>query len=441
MARTWTSVATVSPAGAGDGVNTNRAVVRSSEVFFGVRGHIYKWNGTTATALTTTSSFPDSPVGGPTAPIVYDICVFNNELFAGIGYLLGTDEDAIYRYTSGTTWVEDAILEDEDGGTFPYPHIGVPMPTNTEGLYFYMDCDATYMFISTRQATTTGQTVGRLISRNTSGLYETDQMPGGGYDSPQPQLVGFSKGSSLNQVIGVNRTGSNTYRAIQRGSPNFSNLSGSDIGDKRLLGYGDGKSFWSVLDGSNWELKYSTDWGVTLSAAGNIENSGTDERSGFVIKDCGIAALMMAVYEPGSPNNQIYTWDTATDTFVADGTITSGRGVHDFFVINGHIYLVADGSSANSVEIWDGGVVEEVPEGNPALYYGITTPTYRSEIPILVKPGSGALTITPAGAVVIGARDSGEIYYNETAPYDVDEDWIEMSSGYNSDDVNRIEVV
>lgn len=397
MARTWTLEATISPGSVGPGVIMNRALVLGGEVYFVAREHLCKWNGTTDTVITDGSSFPNSALHS-VAPTVYDFCVFDGELFAGIGYATADEEDYIYRHTGGITWVLDTTLEDEDG-SFPYPHFNNTMPTNTEGLAFMMDCDTTYMFIVARQAVTAGATVGRMISRTTGGIYAAATMPGGGYDSPQPQLVGLSKGSRYGSVVGVQRVGANTYRAIQRGGPNFSDISGADIGDKRLIGYADGHSFWSVVDGSNWELKRSTDWGVNLLAAGNVENPGTGSRSGFVFKDCGDGAIMLAVSDG---NEEVYTWDTNTNTFIADGSITAGRTIFDFFVLNNTLYLVAEGASSSSVDIWNGGSLSGLE-----FFYGIDSLTFKSTVP-LGAANQETMAVRSDGVVAIGNANPNE---------------------------------
>jgi hypothetical protein len=343
------------------------------------------------------------------------LCVFNDELFVGIAYNDANDPDRVYRYTGGTSWALDAILEDEDA-VFPYPHF-TSMPTNTEGKYFWMDADAQYMFMATRQATGAGQTVGRYIARNTSGVYVAATMPGGGYDSPQPQLVGLSKGSQFGSVVGINRTGANTYRAIQRGNPNFSNLSGSDVGDKRLIGYADSKSFWSVVDGANWELKYSTDWGVNLVAAGNVENPGTGNRSGFIFKDCGNGVIMLGV-EPAL--NAVYTWDPDIDEFILDGSIESALTIYDFFVLNNTLYLLSNSLTANSVDIWTAG-----SSCVAKFYYGIEVPVYASDLPFCgVNPG--ALALAKSGLVVLGGdgRSGPSVVYGG---YPYTGEWADIS--------------
>jgi hypothetical protein len=422
MAREWTLVATISPPSLGQAV-AYRALILGDSVVFVARGIFYKWNGATATAISTTTTFPNSAIGS-VSPSILDFCVFNGDLFAMVGYADGIEQDYIYRYTSGTTWVLDTTLEDEDGAAFPYPHVGVPMPTNTEGRHFWMDTDGTYMFIVARQAVGAGQTVGRMIHRNTSGVYGVGTMPGGGYDSPQPQLVGQSKGYT-GAMLGVNRTGANTYRAIQ-GSPNFSNLSGSDVGDKRLIGYADGKSFWSVVDGSNWELKYSTDWGVTLTALGNIENPGTNDRSGFVFKDLGEGAIMLAVPTTNNvaQNQQVYVWDPNTNTFVDDGTVPSGLAtflrIYDFFVLNNNLYLLSNSNTANSVDIWTAG-----SSCVSKFYYGIEVPVYTSDLPFCgVNPGG--LALAKSGLVVLGTdgRVGPSVVYGG---YPYTGEWVDIS--------------
>jgi hypothetical protein len=364
------------------------------------RGVFYKWDGVTATAISTTTTFPNSPIGGLT-PEAVDFCIFNSQLFAGISYSNGGEPDEMYVYTgSGTSWSQDDVLEDEDA-VFPYPHLADASPTNGEGRYFIMDCDSTYMFISCRQPVTAGQTSMRMLYRNTSAAYGVVEVPAGGYENPQPQLVGLSKGYT-DPLITLNRVSADTYRVVQRGSPNFTNLSASDIGDKRLIGYADGKSFLTVLDGGsgNWELKYSTDWGVNLVAAGNLETSLVSGKSNIVFKDLGSGAIMVAVPDDTlGTGNDIYTWDSVTDTFVADGSISDTLNVIDFFVLNNTLYLLSTSATANSVDIWTAGSTCQAK-----FYYGTEVPVFTSNLPICgVRPGGMAIA-AKSGLVVLGTN-------------------------------------
>jgi hypothetical protein len=424
MARTWTLFDTITV----DVPNIpSRALTKDGLLYFRTTESVYEWDGASATQIASSSTFPNSPVGGSSAALA-DLCVFDDELFVGIVYNDANDPDEVYRYVSGTTWAQDAVLEDEDS-SFPYPHFA-SMPTANEGRYFFMDCDATYMFMATRQAASAGQTVGRYIARNTSGAYVAATMPGGGYDSPQPQLVGLSKGSQYGSVVGVQRTGADTYRAIQRGSPNFSDLSGSNIGDKRLIGYADGKSFWSVADGGNWELRYSTDWGVNLTAAGNVEHPGTGNRSGFVFKDCGTEdAIMMAV---SNADNQVYVWDPGSDTFVADGTISATLTIFDFFVFNGGLYLLSNSLTSNSVDIWYGGQLTSA-----AFYYGRGNLQSRAALPFAFL-NIGGLAV-PYPYAVLGAGVSGSPMVAYAGPADSYASFTDFTGALSDDPIKAFD--
>lgn len=419
MARTWSLVTTISPPATGQAIASMRALNFGDSVVFVARGIFYKWNGVSATAISTTTTFPSAAVGGG-GPGIYDFCVFNGQLFAMVGYLNAGEIDYIYRYSgSGTSWVLDTTLQDEDA-LFPYPHAGVSMPTVNEHRYFWMDCDANYMYIACNQAVggSLSTNNARMIYRNTSGVYGVATMPGGGYDAGLPQLVGLSKGSQYGAVLTTNYVSSNNYRTVQSGSPNFSNLAGSAIGDKRLIGYADGKSFFSVADGGNYELKYSSDWGVNLVAAGNIENPGTGGRSSFVFKDCGDGVIMLAV-DPSATDaiaDKIFTWDPATNEFVADGFINNSLGVfcliYDFFVLNGALYALTNSATSNSVDIWTGGSLSVVK-----FYQGVDSLAFKSDIPVAgVDPGG--LAVNLAGIAVVGSNGpSAQMVVRASSPY------------------------
>lgn len=365
MARTWTLHSSLS---VGSSPFPYRALVLGSNVYFvgGISGgyfKIYKWDGVTLTDISGTTFL--TSIAAVTQHI-YDICIFNGSLFCIYGPGANAASDYIYRYTSGTSWTNEHTLVDE--GAAPL-HAANAVPGNTEGRFYIMDADENHMAIACTKGS--GLANWRLVTRNTSAAYTVNQMPGPVYTGHVPQLVGLSKGSQYGQLISNYQVSLTTYRVIERGGPSpWTVLSSSNIGDRRLIGYGDGKSFISVLDGSNWELKYSTDWGVNLTAAGNLEQGGSD-RSKFIFKDCGAGVIMLSL-----ETDQAYTWDPGTDTFVVDGTVDSGLAIYEYFVLSGVLYALTTSLTGSTLEVWTAGSISSA-----GFYYGRNGLQNRSALP------------------------------------------------------------
>lgn len=418
MARTWTLAATLSTNLVA--IQPKRALVVNGAVyFFGGFGplvgttyfKIFKWDGSTLTDITGTT-FETDP--GAVDYFLNDICLFNGSLFCVYGPDSNALSDHIYRWTGGTSWADEHTLVDEGAAAL---HTASNVPGNQEGYYSIMDADDSFMAIACSKGN--GSANSRLVTRNTSGAYAVNTMPDGGVDASTPQLVGNSKGSRYPRLLGNYDTASANYRTMQIGGPSpWTNLAGSAIGDRRLIGYADSKTFISVLDGANWELKYSTDGGVTLTAAGNLEQGGSD-RSQFIMKDLADDAIMLTL----QTSENIYVWDPDTNTFVSDGAITPGLVVYDFFNLNDTLYALCSSETANSVDIWEGGPLA----CHAQFYYGVGTPSLASELPICgVNPGGLAIA-AQSGVVVLGSDGRGNgpsvIYQN----YIYAGEWVDIS--------------
>lgn len=124
--------------------------------------------------------------------------------------------------------------------------------------------------------------------------------------------------------------------------------------DVNLVGYFDGKSFYVDWNGSNRDLKYSTDWGDSLSASGAPTTPNVGQIDHFLTY---IAASAMMLNIAGS--NTAYTWNDGTSQFDSDGTCGSNDDIHRYFRLGSTIYAICDDVDVgtNDLAIYEGGLV------------------------------------------------------------------------------------
>jgi hypothetical protein len=427
MARTWTLEQTLSIVSGGAFISWERALTNAArtQMYFLVNpvtgnNKIYSWDGGSSLTDITGSSFP---IGSP-AYRIQDICVFDGDLFcAYTPVLTNTDPTQIHRWTGGTSWTNEYELAGEaaDDGDIGHAIAGDSYP-------WPMDCDASFMHVAGNIGAATSETFRRMWSRDTAGNWTVNQMPGAVYSSPGYQLVGLSKGSDYGTVFGYNRISSTNYRTIERGSPSpWTNLAGSDIGAKVPIGYGDGKSFFSHnTSGNTWELKYSTDWGVNLSAAGGLTFDEAHERAEWKFKNVGSGIIMLA-----TETHQAYTWDPDTDEFVEDGQTTDidgNRSIFDFFVLGGVLYALTNSVTANSIEIWSAG-----PIGSAGFYYGRDSLQYRAALPFPVVNIGGLAVPYPYAVLGSGAAAAQMVVYAQ--PGDNYESFTDFTGALSDDPI------
>lgn len=412
MARTWTYHSTHSVTSGSVFAPASRALVNDArtEMYFVRNGSpqkVYKWDGASLTDLAG-SNFPVT-----TSEKIWDICVFDSELFLGYGVdrFAGGPGTDMYRYTSGTSWTNEYTLTGEPANPDPG---WIGQPFSGDDYPWAMDCDASYMAVAGNLSTISGETFRRMWTRDTAGNWSITQMPGSVYAAPDYRLVGLSKGSDYGTVFGINRLSSTDYRTIERGAPSpWTYLAGSNIGAKVPIGYGDGKSFFSHnTSGNTWELKYSTDWGVNLSAAGGLTFDEAHERAEWKFKNFPSEGIIMLATE----THQAYTWDGATDEFVADGQTTDidgNRAIFDFFVLGGVLYALTNSVTANSIEIWSAG-----PIGSAGFYYGRGGLQYRAALPFSYLNIGGLALPHPLAFIGNGASAPTMVGYFSPPDYD-----------------------
>lgn len=403
MARTWTLEQTLSIVSGGTLLPWTRALVNGvgTEMYFLVNssssGKIYSWNGGASLTDIAGSSFPISGGDG-----IGDICIFDNDLFTAFGNAppSGTPT-SIYRWTGGTSWTNEYTLTAEPAFPSTFGWIGRGIG-GVDSWVWPMDRDANYMAVAGTISSINTETFRRVWTRNTSGTWNIIAMPGGGYSAPGYQLVGLSKGSDYGTLFGFDRTSSTNFRPMTIGASTA--YLAAAIGAKVPIGYGDGKSFFSHnTSGSTWELKYSTDFGVNLTAAGGLTRTGAQLAS-WKFKNLGGGIIML-----GADTDQAYTWDPATDTFVVDGD-TATNIIYDYFILNGELFALTDSATANSVEIWSAGMVSSA-----GFYYGRSGLQYRAALPFPYLNIGGLAVAHPYAILGSGAAAAQMVAYAEPA--------------------------
>lgn len=378
---------------------------------------IYSWDGGASLTDIAGTNFPESGA----ASIIGDICVFNGNLFCAYGNspVLGTPT-SIYKWIGGTGWTNEYTLVDESPPGDGWIGRGIG---GVDDWAWPMDCDANYMAIAGSISNINTETFRRIWTRDTTGNYTINQMPGASYSAPGYQLVGKSKGSDYSGVVGFNRISSTNYRPVLVGSPSpWTYLTGAAIGARIPIGYGDGKSFFSHnTTGTTWELKYSVDWGAGLATAGGLTRDG-GQKAEWKFKNTGNGVIMLSL-----DSSQAYTWDSNLANFVTDGIvedINGGRAIRDFFRLNGQLFALTDSIASNSVEIWLG----SEPACQASFYYGIEVPVFASALPFCVQPGG--LAVSPETYIAVlgtGQGDVGQAVVYQLPPYNGA--WTDISGG------------
>jgi len=144
---------------------------------------------------------------------------------------------------------------------------------------------------------------------------------------------------------------------------------------------------------------------------------------------------------------EVYLLNQLTKEWELDGELDTNSGTTSYEPVcvikadDDETYMVVVGNNTKilyqrNTTLPDGGIAPQAT----ALYYGTTTPTFRSEVSISgVKPGG--MVVMPDETVVLGAKDAGTIIYNDISPYETEEDWVDMSTGYDGDDISKLEVI
>lgn len=409
MARTWTLHSTLTITTGGSLPPNLRALVNGAgnTVYFFINDtphqKVYSWGGSGALTDIAGTTFP---VGVDVYKLV-DLCLFNGDLFAAYSAPPVTGDCSIWRWNSGTSWTNEYTLEDESPPGQGWIGDGIG---GVDAWVWPMDCDDNYMAIAGTISNINTETFRRMWVRDTAGNYSITQMPGPSYPAPGYQLVGRSRGSDYSGVFGFNRISATDYRPVLVGGPTpWTYLTGAAIGPRIPIGYGDGKSFFSVnTSGTTWELQYSTDFGASVNAAGGLTRDGA-QRSGWKFKNLGSGIIMLS-----ADSNQAYTWDTDTATFIADGT-TGSQTIYDYFIINDQLFALTDSGTANSVEIWTAGLLG----CSASFYYGIEVPEFVSNLPFCVEPGGLAISPETHIAVLGTAGAGGQSVVYQLPPHNL----------------------
>jgi hypothetical protein len=369
---------------------------------------VYSYNGSSLTDITgTTFSSLNGGSGGTPA----GICFFNGTLYCLISGA-GTTDTGLYSYDgTGTNWTQETQHLD-DADTWPmgyeqYDYYNLS-PIATDGTNFVV--------VSGSESGTS-----RLWS-STNPASPSRVSLGGDYDDPYTTLIGAFLG--IDTVYGQD---DEADRCIEI-TATASNLGSGAVTDPLIFAVDDNLQFFSIADGSNWQLGYSTDWGGTITGTTPPYRSSGYRRYWRMFYD-GTDVWLGGIF--GDTNrDRIYKWNNTTKAWDLNAEDSAHGGPlggtpYGFFILNGHIYCLA-ASGTTDVKFYDGGAL-----GGAALEFwqaqnGIGA-TRRSEMTITgINPGG--LLVRDDGAVWAGSNQAADSVKAERAT-DADDyaNWTDMT--------------
>lgn len=359
---------------------------------------VWKWDGMTLTNISGTT-FESSGAAGFFG---VKLCWFAGELYFAYSdpQPSFTEGGHIYKYSgSGQSWSEDHEFVDDLGGPVNFRASSTISNRNNHPF----DSDGSRLVAVGGADSPFDKWM--VSKTGAGGSWTLQTMPGGSHQQPYWTVVGNNKNSSYGELLATNEPGaSGTFRTIVHGTPDWANLSGSDIGARYLIGYADGKAFYVQDDGADFKIYYSTDWGVNLTYAG-VDFTNKSYRLSINFNNLASDAVMIAK----RATNQAYVWNPATNQFDADGTTGTNIDV-GFFVLGSTLYALCAPASGATVRIYTGGPVSGGPGpggGAAKFYYAINALVERSDMPFgLVNP-SGMAVRSVDGKVALGGDGVG----------------------------------
>lgn len=350
MTITWTLEAEETISGSIDGATKLCSNPGFTSVWFttGATDKVYHWDGTTLTDL----GFDTWAATNYDHEELVDITYFNGNLYAGfnaaeIGAEGNTAISRIARY-SGGSW---SHVADITVGTrvFYVASLGESRFTHLasdDNRIIAAAATATFFFSRLFESTNgTDWSVVEIASTQIEGF---------------PYVLGKYK-DTRRDVLAFEGRGSTPWTnwRVVGYDGGWDYLSASDIGNRTLQGYLDGKSFFAVQkSGTTWELAYSTDWGVNVTPFGSPTTVGppsagaSDTSSQYRLFDIDDAAQLLKV--PGSDN--VYVWNTSTNQFDSEGALDGTNTPHGYFKLNNELFAIAE-RGANTVGFYSGGAL------------------------------------------------------------------------------------
>lgn len=166
-------------------------------------------------------------------------------------------------------------------------------------------------------------------------------------DNSTPQMM-LSKNDEIARNIlalsGTEGDGGTLSRVIEYGTPDWDDLTGQDLTNQFLIGYLGGKSWFQELDGSDWTITKSSDWGVTTSTGTSGALGVTPSAKYWRVKNIAGTVPILGYVTV----NRVFEYDTATGLFEFNQELTypgpaNPRGYIDCFYLGTDAYILTYG--------------------------------------------------------------------------------------------------
>ena len=332
MTFTWTLDSTHTIDGEVDKASKLTVDNTASNVYFmtGNTDQIYEWDGTTFTDLEV-DTFMISESGS-----LVDIQWFKTDLY--IAYNVNSLEAHIGKWNGGTSWSNVTELQHED----LIERIFFTSSLRRER-YRFLEAD------SVRMVAITGNNFQSRLFASTDGSTWTLQTEGGAgvYHEGYYYMAGQDKIRTRGLLVSEAQNSPVTnWRLTEHDTgAEWDVLSASDHSN-HFFGHLNAKQFYQHKSGSNYTMRRSTDYGVTLTSSGGPTITSEDRWLG----PYDLHADVQILAEKGSTS--VYVWNALTNNWDSDSTV--GDDVHGFFVINDELFALCD-NGTNSMRFYSGG--------------------------------------------------------------------------------------
>jgi len=407
MARTWTLTATLSSlpqtVNGATWVVTNNL---STKMYFSLnegdttKNRVDEWDGGTLTDLGfhtwLTANFPSGSAQ------VLDLAWFNGTLYAAFedeAVPLGFANVA--RWDGGTGWtrVLGPLARWPSTGKATHQHL---MADSSRIALVYHSIANAKMYASTDGSSWSLQQISAADIH-------------AGYFNLGTNRSRYSSGLLISENQGA-LGADGGYKIIE---PAWTRLSVSGIGQRHLLGYGDGKSFFTdVVTGTEYGIYYSTNWGVDVTYTGFsflTEFGSTGQLFADTARIYNIADDAILLCERVD-DTRAFVWNPDTGGFDEDGAC--GGAIFGFFKLGSTLYALCEGATSTTARIYSTDLPPATP--NARFYFAPAgqSLTEKFTLPFPdVQPGGMTLDRT-LGTVVIGsAEPSSEPVVYSTYPY------------------------
>lgn len=341
MTRTWTHHQTVAP---GASFSDDLRIIQASDslVYIGPdnNGDFYTYDGTTLTSIGF-ETWANAQGGDWTAASSHGIAAawFGSKLYILANKDAFNAEDAsIVEYNpSGPSFTEV-----KDFGSFRY-HVETP---GVNYLDRYAGADDSRIVFKLEYVDPSTGDEGQLWESTDGSTWTQVTDFTIVYNAPH---VVLGKDGELRRNVLVASAPTTTTARIYEYDGGWTDLSGADITNKILIGYGRGVSWFMELSGADWIVTKSSDWGVNTST-GTGTLGFTPSNRQWRMRDVDEATQLL-----GHRNSTtIFEYDPTTELMEPGQDLEYPGGTDrypiDFFYLGTTVYLLSSGNL-----IWAGG--------------------------------------------------------------------------------------